>query len=67
MPELSFLPSTTGRHLIQAPLLLAFGPSVAMHAAVAGPPSPAPIPVRGTVALDQPVAVYNDWSVYDEL
>jgi hypothetical protein len=25
------------------------------------------IPVRGTVALNQPVAVYNNWSAYDEL
>ena len=24
-------------------------------------------PVRGTVALNQPVAVYNNWSAYDEL
>jgi hypothetical protein len=26
-----------------------------------------PIPPRGTVALNQPVAVYNNWSAYDEL
>ena len=26
-----------------------------------------PIPLRGTVALNQPVAVYNNWSAYDEL
>ena len=25
------------------------------------------IPLRGTVALNQPVAVYNNWSAYDEL
>jgi hypothetical protein len=25
------------------------------------------MPVRGTVALNQPVAVYNNWSAYDEL
>lgn len=25
------------------------------------------IPVRGTLALNQPVAVYNNWSAYDEL
>jgi hypothetical protein len=25
------------------------------------------IPVRGTVALNQPIAVYNNWSAYDEL
>jgi hypothetical protein len=33
--------------------------------------APAPetdsVPVRGTVALNQPVAVYNNWSAYDEL
>jgi hypothetical protein len=26
-----------------------------------------PIPLRGSVALNQPVAVYNNWSAYDEL
>src|SRR5579862_4252155 len=25
------------------------------------------VPVRGSVALNQPVAVYNNWSAYDEL
>src|SRR3989442_1008499 len=25
------------------------------------------VPVRGTVALNQPVAVYNNWAAYDEL
>jgi len=25
------------------------------------------VPLRGTVALNQPVAVYNNWSAYDEL
>ena len=25
------------------------------------------IPVRGTLALNQPIAVYNNWSAYDEL
>jgi hypothetical protein len=25
------------------------------------------IPVRGTIALNQPIAVYNNWSAYDEL
>jgi hypothetical protein len=28
---------------------------------------PSSIPVRGTVALNQPIAVYNNWSAYDEL
>jgi len=41
------------------------------HLAGATPPS-APetdrdVPVRGTLALNQPVAVYNNWSAYDEL
>src|SRR6266568_6411165 len=25
------------------------------------------VPVRGTLALNQPIAVYNNWSAYDEL
>src|SRR6266567_3836161 len=25
------------------------------------------IPLRGTVSLNQPIAVYNNWSAYDEL
>src|SRR6266446_9314610 len=29
--------------------------------------STAPVPLRGTVCLNQPVAVYNNWSAYDEL
>lgn len=53
-------------HLTPLLLLLAFSPSPAIHAAVAAP-DPASIPVRGTVALNQPVAVYNNWSAYDEL
>jgi hypothetical protein len=32
----------------------------------ASDPAP-PIPLRGTVALNQPIAVYNNWSAYDEL
>jgi hypothetical protein len=30
-------------------------------------PSADSVPLRGTVALNQPVAVYNNWSAYDEL
>jgi len=26
-----------------------------------------PVPLRGTAALNQPIAVYNNWSAYDEL
>lgn len=35
--------------------------------ATAASPDPTGIPVRGTVALNQPIAVYNNWSAYDEL
>src|SRR5258707_5378010 len=36
-------------------------------AIAAAPESLIPLPVRGTMALNQPVAVYNNWSAYDEL
>ncbi len=37
-----------------------------LPAASAGPDSDS-VSLRGTVALNQPVAVYNNWSAYDEL
>jgi hypothetical protein len=30
-------------------------------------PAPVPISIRGAAGLNQPVAVYNNWSTYDEL
>jgi hypothetical protein len=38
-----------------------------IQASVAGSESLSSVPVRGTVALNQPIAVYNNWSAYDEL
>ena len=66
MPALPCLPRTSGRHFALPLLLFAFGASSAMPEADATPDSTF-IPVRGTVALNQPVAVYNNWSAYDEL
>ena len=41
--------------------------SLGMATALAAPNTSSSIPVRGTVALNQPIAVYNNWSAYDEL
>src|SRR5712691_6536736 len=30
-------------------------------------PEPVPISIRGAAGLNQPIAVYNNWSAYDEL
>ncbi len=38
-----------------------------MRASEARSETSSSIPVRGTVALNQPIAVYNNWSAYDEL
>jgi len=40
--------------------------SVARSTAL-GPAEAPAVPVRGTLALNQPIAVYNNWSAYDEL
>lgn len=59
--------STTPRFCL--PLLvftcLALG-SASMPAASL-PPEASSVSLRGTLALNQPVAVYNSWSAYDEL
>jgi hypothetical protein len=48
-------------------LLFTLVSSCGMAVAIAAPETLLSIPVRGTVALIQPVAVYNNWSAYDEL
>src|SRR5205814_9158665 len=45
--------------------VLAF--SFSSPAVTAIPDTFSSIQVRGTVALNQPIAVYNNWSAYDEL
>ncbi|HWX22204.1 MAG TPA: hypothetical protein VN578_20065 [Candidatus Binatia bacterium] len=54
------------RQRIMPLLLLALGLTTTIQMAVAAPDLTA-IPVRGSLALNQPVAVYNNWSAYDEL
>ncbi len=58
--------STASRQVILSLMLLALGSTGAIRAAVTTSDS-SPVPVRGTVALNQPIAVYNNWSAYDEL
>lgn len=41
--------------------------SAATPGASASPQPAGAVPLRGTLALNQPVAVYNNWSAYDEL
>ncbi len=50
-------------HFLQAWILT----SLMGGAFVAWGGTPDRVPLRGTVALNQPVAVYNNWSAYDEL
>src|SRR5512135_210508 len=63
----SALPLPAGRFLTLSLLVFALAPSSAIQAAAAMPDAPSSVPLRGTVALNQPVAVYNNWSAYDEL
>lgn len=50
-----------GGSLFLCRLGLAVGPATVLPSTNHG------VPLRGTIALNQPVAVYNNWSAYDEL
>ena len=58
---------TSGRNLTVSLLLAVLVASPVLQASEARPDPSASIPVRGAVALNQPIAVYNNWSAYDEL
>jgi hypothetical protein len=47
--------------------LWGFTPIAFLSSAVGGTLGPLDVPVRGTASLNQPIAVYNNWSAYDEL
>ena len=50
-----------------APLALLLGLSSAFGRTSAIELPDSLVPLRGTVSLNQPIAVYNNWSAYDEL
>src|SRR5438046_3819050 len=64
---LGTITARAGRHFALPLFLLVLTVSFALSAPRATPDMASFIPVCGTVALDQPVAVYNNWSAYDEL
>jgi hypothetical protein len=63
----SALSTPARRYLTLSLFLFALALSAVEQAAAATPDASSSISIRGTAALNQPVAVYNNWSAYDEL